>query len=81
MAEQLGTKKPRAKKPTDDAGEEKDDETYAALKAAWDKLPNFQRKYREATATARRKFDRLLKDIPLPETDVEDDEDDEDEDE
>jgi ParB/RepB/Spo0J family partition protein len=79
VAEKLGVKKKRPKKRAED--NEDDDDTFAALEAAWEKLPKFQGKYRRATANARRKFDHLLKQIPLPETDVEEEEDDADEDE
>jgi ParB/RepB/Spo0J family partition protein len=76
LAEQLGTKKPPKRPATTD--KEADEATYAVLEAAWQKLPKFQGKYRKATANARRKFDRLLKAIPLPGMKEEAEDDDED---
>jgi hypothetical protein len=80
MAEQLGTKKKRQKKPTDAASQKEDEATYEELEAAWEKSPRCKRSYREATENARRRFDRMLKSIPLPKME-DDDEEDEDEDE
>jgi ParB/RepB/Spo0J family partition protein len=81
LAQQLGDKKKRPKKRADAADKEDDDETYAALEARWGRVPKFQRAYREATENARRKFIRMLQNIPLPKKDDDEEQDDAEDDE
>jgi ParB-like chromosome segregation protein Spo0J len=66
IAEQLGNKKERTKKPADAASREEDEATYEELETAWERATKCQRAYREATENARRKFKRMLESIPLP---------------
>jgi ParB family transcriptional regulator, chromosome partitioning protein len=76
LAEQLGAKKKRPKKQTKPADKKKDDATYAALLAAWEKAPKCEGAFLDATENAQRKFIRMLQSLAKKDEDeVEDDED------
>jgi hypothetical protein len=76
-AKQLGAKKKRGKKESQKPKfNKKDEASYKKLVHAWADATEWQEVFREATENARRKFIRLLQELPLQATSDDDQADD-----